>query len=250
MIDRRDAGLITPRKVRSVWVFFSGAPGWPDPSRFNWRIMSDHKSNGSPLDGVSPGEAPHISHVLLGDRAGNYFVHKLDPEKRMLRVSLMGQKGGGDEFWADFDDVTKVEWDQREVQRKREAEEQKSREERKKKSKRKQAKPKSPGETDWDKEKLVLKNFTLRTAPKLTPAAVLVWHLLFVCSRGGTVSMTQRQIAKRTGKTQPRISTAINLLISKGLLEVIHQGSYKSGTTSRYRVRALMLDNDPSPDSP
>lgn len=77
------------------------------------------------------------------------------------------------------------------------------------------------------------------TMAGLTPAARSVWLILWRDTKPtGLAQTSQESLARRAGVTDRAVRTALQLLVSAGLLTVVHRGSLRAGA-SIYRVRPL-----------
>lgn len=74
------------------------------------------------------------------------------------------------------------------------------------------------------------------TMRELTPSEKIVWVVLYRDVRDGVVTVSQKDIAVRSGLTQSTVSQAINRLVKRGLVHVVRQGGFRKGL-STYRVR-------------
>jgi len=81
-----------------------------------------------------------------------------------------------------------------------------------------------------------LNRFVDVTMRDLKPAEKVVWFVLFRDVRDGVVTVSQSDIARRSGIRQASVSTAIKGLLARGLVKIIRKGGFRKGMTS-YRVQ-------------
>jgi hypothetical protein len=77
------------------------------------------------------------------------------------------------------------------------------------------------------------------TMGTLPPAALAVWLILWRDTKPNGLSRTsQADMARRAGKSERAIRSALRVLVHRGLLTVVFQGNLRRGI-STYRVHAL-----------
>lgn len=104
------------------------------------------------------------------------------------------------------------------------------------------SKKQSSNKKHWVRTHLrTLREFTEETVSKLTPAEISIWIVLFQAVRNEEVCMSQREIARKVGKTQPKVNAAIKKLIERGLLKVVRQGHYDPGNHSQKSVSVYKI---------
>ena len=74
------------------------------------------------------------------------------------------------------------------------------------------------------------------TMRELTLSEKIVWVVLYRDVRDGVVTVSQNDIAVRSGLTQSTVSQAINRLVKRGLVLVVRQGGFRKGL-STYKSR-------------
>lgn len=74
------------------------------------------------------------------------------------------------------------------------------------------------------------------TMRELTPSEKIVWLVMYRDVRDGVVTVSQKDIAVRSGLTQSTVSQAINRLVKRGLVFVVRQGGFRKGL-STYKIR-------------
>ena len=74
------------------------------------------------------------------------------------------------------------------------------------------------------------------TMRALTPSEKIVWIVLYRDVRNGVVTVSQTDVATRSGLTQSTVSLAIQKLVKRNLVLVVTQGGFRKGT-STYRIR-------------
>jgi hypothetical protein len=72
----------------------------------------------------------------------------------------------------------------------------------------------------------------------LSRAELATWLVLYRDERGGSVCISQQNIARRAGASVRHVKKAIANLVSMGLLTVVYQGGLNRGP-SRFRVNPL-----------
>ncbi|MFY7874480.1 MAG: MarR family transcriptional regulator, partial [Pirellula sp.] len=81
-----------------------------------------------------------------------------------------------------------------------------------------------------------LNSFVDVTMRDLTPSEKIVWFVLYRDVRNGVVSVSQTDVATRSGLTQSTVSLAIQKLVKRNLVQVVKQGGFRKGL-STYRIR-------------
>ena len=74
------------------------------------------------------------------------------------------------------------------------------------------------------------------TMRALTPSEKIVWIVLYRDVRNGVVTVSQKDLATRSGLTLSTVSLAIQKLVKRNLVLVVTQGGFRKGT-STYRIR-------------
>jgi predicted transcriptional regulator len=87
-----------------------------------------------------------------------------------------------------------------------------------------------------------LNNFVDFTLGSLTRAEIAVWMVLYRDARNGIATASIRDLADRAGCNKSSASRAVQMLVEKGLLKVVKQGGWKSGS-SRYQVQSCISGN-------
>ena len=74
------------------------------------------------------------------------------------------------------------------------------------------------------------------TMRDLTPSERIVWIVLYRDVRNGVVTVSQTDVAARSGLTQSTVCLAIQKLVKRDLVRVVTQGGFRKGL-STYRIR-------------
>jgi DNA-binding MarR family transcriptional regulator len=88
----------------------------------------------------------------------------------------------------------------------------------------------------------VLNAFIDFTLVELSRAQITVWMILYRDTRDGTARTSMSDIARRAGCARRNVVRAVRQLEARGLIEVVHRGGFRRGT-SRYRVKPLAKDD-------
>ena len=85
-------------------------------------------------------------------------------------------------------------------------------------------------------EKIAAANLFLDRSAQPSPAAALVWLLLWRDERGGTARTAVSDLARRSGLSARTVKRSLGALRRRGLVETVRHGSPSAGPTV-YRLR-------------